>query len=178
MVLWDVSLDPAMNQAFSFWTYAVDGFYFGMPLSNWCGWTFITAVIILGYEWIRGDRAITEVQHVRTSLDATLADHLPDRRPDDGIAPFESEVLERRAGIYPGAKWWPVAIHVTWNADARPIALLTGGPGHAVDGAEHDRLRSHWHHLQEPRHDLLDGSESAPDQWSFSFTRAFFSRYL
>jgi putative membrane protein len=58
MVLWDVSLDPAMNQAFPFWTYAVDGFFFGMPFSNWCGWFAVTLVIMIGYEWMRGDRAI------------------------------------------------------------------------------------------------------------------------
>ncbi|MFB6272438.1 MAG: bisanhydrobacterioruberin hydratase CruF [Salinibacter sp.] len=60
MVLWDVSLDPAMNRAFPFWTYGADGFYFGMPLSNWGGWTAVTLVILLGYEFIRGD---TRVEH-------------------------------------------------------------------------------------------------------------------
>ncbi len=58
MVLWDVSLDPAMNQAFPFWQYGVDGFYFGMPLSNWAGWAAVTFVIVLGYEYIRGDHPI------------------------------------------------------------------------------------------------------------------------
>lgn len=58
MVLWDVSLDPAMSQAFPFWTYAADGFYFGMPFSNWCGWAAVTLVIMLGYEWLRGTREI------------------------------------------------------------------------------------------------------------------------
>jgi putative membrane protein len=58
MVLWDVSLDPAMNQAFPFWNYAVDGFFFGMPFSNWCGWFGVTLVILVGYEWMRGDRPI------------------------------------------------------------------------------------------------------------------------
>lgn len=52
MVLWDVSLDPAMNRAFPFWEYGVDGFFFGMPLSNWGGWTAVTFVILLGYEYI------------------------------------------------------------------------------------------------------------------------------
>ncbi|WP_103028736.1 bisanhydrobacterioruberin hydratase CruF [Salinibacter altiplanensis] len=52
MVLWDVSLDPAMNQAFPFWEYGVDGAFFGMPLSNWAGWAGVTFVILLGYEYI------------------------------------------------------------------------------------------------------------------------------
>jgi len=58
MVLWDVSLDPAMNSAFPFWNYAVDGFFFGMPFSNWCGWFGVTLIIMLGYEWLRGDHEI------------------------------------------------------------------------------------------------------------------------
>jgi putative membrane protein len=52
MVLWDVSLDPAMNRAFPFWEYGVDGFFFGMPLSNWGGWALVTFVILIGYEYI------------------------------------------------------------------------------------------------------------------------------
>ncbi len=58
MVLWDVALDPAMNQAFPFWNYAADGFFFGMPFSNWCGWFGVTLIIMLGYEWMRGNRTI------------------------------------------------------------------------------------------------------------------------
>jgi len=58
MVLWDVALDPAMNEAFPFWEYGVDGFFFGMPFSNWCGWFGVTLIIMLGYEWMRGDREI------------------------------------------------------------------------------------------------------------------------
>lgn len=58
MVLWDVSLDPAMNQAFPFWNYGVDGFFFGMPFSNWVGWFVVTLLILLGYEAMRGDAPI------------------------------------------------------------------------------------------------------------------------
>ncbi|PSQ95829.1 MAG: hypothetical protein BRD55_09395 [Bacteroidetes bacterium SW_9_63_38] len=58
MVLWDVSLDPAMNNAFPYWNYAVNGFFFGMPFSNWCGWFGVTLIIMLGYEGLRGDHEI------------------------------------------------------------------------------------------------------------------------
>jgi len=58
MVLWDVSLDPAMNRAFPFWEYGVDGFFFGMPLSNWVGWATVTFVILLGYEYIAKGKPI------------------------------------------------------------------------------------------------------------------------
>lgn len=58
MVLWDVSLDPAMNHAFPFWNYGVDGFFFGMPLSNWFGWAVVSLIIVLGYEYLRDDHSL------------------------------------------------------------------------------------------------------------------------
>jgi len=60
MVLWDVSLDPAMNGAGSaigtvpFWQYGVDGFYYGMPLTNWFGWFLVSYIILWGYELFAG----------------------------------------------------------------------------------------------------------------------------
>lgn len=54
MVTWDVALDPAMNRAFPFWTYAESGFFFGMPLSNWAGWFVVSLIIITGYELVGG----------------------------------------------------------------------------------------------------------------------------
>lgn len=61
MVLWDVSLDPAMNHAFPFWNYATDGFFFGMPLSNWVGWAAVTLVILVGYEYATAGRRVHHV---------------------------------------------------------------------------------------------------------------------
>ena len=49
MVLWDVSLDPAMSRAFPFWTYPGGGFFYGMPLSNWAGWFVVSLVIMCAY---------------------------------------------------------------------------------------------------------------------------------
>ena len=65
MVLWDVSLDPAMNGAgaatspFSlgmemFWTYPQGDFYYGMPWTNWTGWFGVTLLILCSYEFIAG----------------------------------------------------------------------------------------------------------------------------
>ncbi len=55
MVLWDVSLDPAMTQGqVQFWSYEADGFYYGMPLSNWIGWFVVSLIILIGYEFIGG----------------------------------------------------------------------------------------------------------------------------
>lgn len=58
MVLWDVALDPAMQVGTVlspvFWHYPDGGFFFGMPLSNWFGWSAVTLLIMTGYEWIGG----------------------------------------------------------------------------------------------------------------------------
>ncbi len=54
MVLWDVALDPAMSRAFPFWTYDTEGFFFGMPLSNWVGWFVTSLVIVWGYDRLLG----------------------------------------------------------------------------------------------------------------------------
>lgn len=55
MVLWDVSLDPAMTLGSPvFWSYSVEGAYFGMPLSNWVGWFVVSLIIIAGFEYIGG----------------------------------------------------------------------------------------------------------------------------
>lgn len=72
MVLWDVSLDPAMNGAGAvfghggiiggidrFWSYPPVGpeefkFYYGMPWTNWLGWFGVTLLIVCGYEFLAG----------------------------------------------------------------------------------------------------------------------------
>ena len=70
MVLWDVSLDPAMNGAGAtfgsvavvggidrFWSYPPVGpfhFYYGMPISNWLGWFVVTFLIECAYEFVAG----------------------------------------------------------------------------------------------------------------------------
>ncbi|MBT8400592.1 MAG: carotenoid biosynthesis protein [Rhodothermia bacterium] len=59
MTLWDVSLDPAMSRAFPFWTYEVDGFFYGMPLSNWIGWLVVSLIIAAGIELIVGGKRIS-----------------------------------------------------------------------------------------------------------------------
>lgn len=56
MVLWDVSLDPAMGRfaQTTFWSYPGGGFYYGMPLTNWAGWFGVSLVIMIGYEYLGG----------------------------------------------------------------------------------------------------------------------------
>lgn len=54
MTLWDVSLDPAMNHVFPFWNYEADGFFYGMPFSNWVGWFVVSVLIMTSYEFMGG----------------------------------------------------------------------------------------------------------------------------
>ncbi|MEM6288446.1 MAG: bisanhydrobacterioruberin hydratase CruF [Bacteroidota bacterium] len=61
MVLWDVALDPAMSYAFPFWTYGVDGVFFGMPLVNWAGWALTSLVIGLAFEMMGGLKAAPDL---------------------------------------------------------------------------------------------------------------------
>jgi len=104
------------------------------------------------------------------------------KSPDGGIRPFDPDALTRLAGLYPEAQWWPFAVHVTWRGDARPTALLTGGPPHEADGHERERLVDRWTTLRQaapgPTRLLLDGTRSASDRWSFSVLASFFERYL
>lgn len=102
--------------------------------------------------------------------------------PDDGIRPFDSHALDRLGDLYPDATWWPFGVHVTWWEDARPSALLTGGPGHKVDGRERERLQDLLQKLQAipetPIHPLLEGYESRALRWDFTFASSFFEKYL
>ena len=101
--------------------------------------------------------------------------------PEDGVQ-VPADRTARVAALYPEAQWWPLAIHVTWRGDARPVALLRGGPAHAADGHEAERLAEHWHSLCSstdlPTHTVLKGRRSASDVWNFSFAAPFFERYL
>lgn len=51
MVLWDISLDPAMSYAFGpFWEYPNGGFFYGMPAQNLLGWFFSSFIIMWGLD--------------------------------------------------------------------------------------------------------------------------------
>lgn len=45
LVAWDVLMDPSMSAVFPFWTWGVEGVYFGMPLVNWAGW-LLTGLVL------------------------------------------------------------------------------------------------------------------------------------
>ncbi len=45
LTAWDVAMDPAMSRATTHWLWHTDGFFYGMPLSNWIGW-FLTGSVV------------------------------------------------------------------------------------------------------------------------------------
>lgn len=45
LLAWDVLMDPAMSHAFPFWSWHVEGFFYGMPLVNWGGW-ILTGLVL------------------------------------------------------------------------------------------------------------------------------------
>ena len=46
LTAWDLSLDPAMSAATTFWWWGEAGPYYGMPLLNVAGW-FVTSVVLM-----------------------------------------------------------------------------------------------------------------------------------
>ncbi len=57
MIVWDVSLDPAMNQGggtFVFWEYPGGGPFYGMPWVNWVGWAVTSVAIAFAFEGLGG----------------------------------------------------------------------------------------------------------------------------
>lgn len=60
LVAWDLSLDPAMSGATSYWVWGAEGPYYGMPLLNLFGW-FVTGLALMAilelmrsYRWVDG----------------------------------------------------------------------------------------------------------------------------
>lgn len=60
LLCWDLSLDPAMSHATTFWVWGATGPYYGMPWSNLAGWyvtgiVLATALAVSGADgWMRG----------------------------------------------------------------------------------------------------------------------------
>lgn len=55
LVVWDLSLDPAMSYLTSYWTWEKEGLYYGMPLINLAGWVLTGLGIMIVLELMRSD---------------------------------------------------------------------------------------------------------------------------
>ncbi|CAM3246273.1 carotenoid biosynthesis protein [Rhodothermus bifroesti] len=56
LVVWDLSLDPAMSYLTSYWTWEEKGLYYGMPLINLAGWALTGLGIMITLELMRSTR--------------------------------------------------------------------------------------------------------------------------
>lgn len=54
LTAWDLFLDPQMVRS-GLWTWAQDGFYRGIPLSNFAGWLLVSALVMLVVGRVCGD---------------------------------------------------------------------------------------------------------------------------
>ena len=53
LVIWDLTLDPAMSALSPYWVWETDGVYYGMPLVNLVGWFGTGALIMAGFDAVR-----------------------------------------------------------------------------------------------------------------------------
>lgn len=84
---WDLALDPAMSYATRYWTWGVEGGYYGMPLVNLLGW-FATGLILM------------------TALAALRTDRWVDALPFPWIASFYLANLVLPIGMNAAAGLW------------------------------------------------------------------------
>ncbi|MET8870254.1 carotenoid biosynthesis protein [Nonomuraea sp. NPDC004580] len=54
LTAWDLFLDPQMVRL-GLWTWAEDGFYRGIPLTNFAGWLLVSALVMLAIGRVAGD---------------------------------------------------------------------------------------------------------------------------
>ncbi len=56
LLCWDLSLDPAMSHATTYWIWGAEGRYYGMPWSNLAGW-YVTGIVLASALWLVGANA-------------------------------------------------------------------------------------------------------------------------
>ncbi len=61
LVLWDVTLDPAMSYTTPFWVWEQSGRYYGMPLLNIAGWFLTGLGIMLVFELCPGPQNLARL---------------------------------------------------------------------------------------------------------------------
>lgn len=53
LVIWDLTLDPAMSALAPYWVWETEGAYYGMPLVNLAGWFGTGVLIMAGFDAVR-----------------------------------------------------------------------------------------------------------------------------
>ena len=102
---------------------------------------------------------------------------------DTPVRAFDESVLRRLDRLLPEKTWLPLALHATFEGDARPILKIAAGPPQtAIDGHERAAMQAVWDRLRDPDDPptalLLGGARSANETWNLRRTVPFFRRYL
>ena len=103
---------------------------------------------------------------------------------DEGVAPFAAGALLARLGrMLPPATWLPLALHATFEDDARPVLrLAAGAPTDALPDDAHARLADVFDALRTrrlgPSWTLLDGAAGPASRWDFTRLAPHFRRRL
>lgn len=108
LLAWDLSLDPAMSGATTYWRWGSKGAYYGMPLSNLVGW-FVTGLALMAV------------------FAAMQADEWIDRLPRRWLAAYYGANLALPLGMAVAAGMW-VAVLATVAAIAVCAALAGANP--------------------------------------------------
>lgn len=61
LLVWDLSLDPAMSHATRYWWWGESGAYYGMPLLNLFGWYVTGLALMFALHALRADRWLARV---------------------------------------------------------------------------------------------------------------------
>lgn len=106
--------------------------------------------------------------------------------PEDGIAPFRTDLPRLARSLPETVAWVPAGFHVTWWGESRPSALLSLGEAHAVpDGGEAIKLAQELGKAKDVRPSdvvsnqatvLLNGRVGPEERWNLSVLAPLFMR--
>ncbi len=113
LVVWDLTLDPAMSDLSPYWVWENAGAYYGMPLVNLAGWYGTGLLIMAGF-------------------DAVRASAVADRVPARVMEVYYATVLALSLAMTMVAGYWlAVLLTVAALGGAKALAGLGAGAGSA-----------------------------------------------
>jgi len=101
---------------------------------------------------------------------------------DTPVQPFDDAMLHRLDRLLPAKTWLPLAVHATFEGDARPVVKIAAGPPQdAVTGHEREAMQAVWDGLKadsSPTQILLGGERNPNETWNLRRAARFFKRYV